>query len=232
MGVIGPHPSNLKSAALESNPAEIRTRWGGWHGVLFVLAVVATAMVPVDWRWPLPWLVPLMVYALLAAALPPLRRSFRPWSFGDVSPPAALATLIIAVVSCTVLVAFHHLAHPDVRAYRGLLPVAEMGGLIGAGIAFSIFNAVLEEIVFRGVLFDAAESPWGRWPAVGLTAFLFGYAHVHGYPPGPLGAVLAGFYGLCLGWLRIFSRGLGWPVLAHIAADATIFTLLARSGAL
>jgi hypothetical protein len=44
--------------------------------------------------------------------------------------------------------------------------------------------------------------------------------------------VLAGIYGLCLGWLRVFSGGLGLPVIAHIAADATIFTIIGRAGAL
>jgi membrane protease YdiL (CAAX protease family) len=200
--------------------------------VIFVLAVVATAMVPVNWRWPFPWLVPLMAYGLVVVSATPLRRSFRPWPLGELSRSAALATLIIAAGSCTVLVMFHRTAHPDVSAYRDILPVSKMGGLLVAGVMFSIFNAILEEIIFRGILFDAAESQWGQRAAVGVTAFLFGYAHMHGYPPGPLGAVLAGIYGLCLGWLRIFTRGLGWPVLAHVTADATIFTLLAQSGIL
>jgi len=29
-----------------------------------------------------------------------------------------------------------------------------------------------------------------------------------------------------LGWLRHFSRGLLWPLVAHVFADATIFLLL------
>jgi membrane protease YdiL (CAAX protease family) len=55
---------------------------------------------------------------------------------------------------------------------------------------------------------------------------------MRGYPSGALGALLAGIYGVCLGWLRVFSGGLGLPVLAHIAADATIFTMVANSGVL
>jgi uncharacterized protein len=50
--------------------------------------------------------------------------------------------------------------------------------------------------------------------------------------PGLLGAVLAGIYGISLGWLRAFSGGIGLPLLAHIAADATIFTIIASSGVL
>ena len=114
--------------------------------------------------------------------------------------------------------------------YRGVLPIAALGGIVSAGLLFSIFNAILEEIIFHGILFDSAESQWGVWIAVAATAILFGYGHLRGYPPGLAGAFLAGLYGLCLGWLRIYTGGIGWPVIAHIAADATIFVLIARSG--
>ena len=81
-------------------------------------------------------------------------------------------------------------------------------------------------------MFDAVQSEWGGGVAIFATAFLFGYGHMRGYPPGPLGAMLAGIYGLCLGWLRVFAGGIGLGVIAHIAADATIFTIVARSGVL
>ena len=83
-------------------------------------------------------------------------------------------------------------------------------------------------MVFRGILFDAVESLWGRWIAAIATAFLFGYGHLHGYPPGVTGAILAGIFGLCEGWLRVFSGGLGLPILAHMVADATIFAIVAH----
>jgi uncharacterized protein len=99
---------------------------------------------------------------------------------------------------------------------------------MAAGICFSIFNALLEELIFRGILFDSLESQWGPWGAAIGTAALFGYGHMHGYPPGISGALLAGIYGLCLAALRIHTDGPFLPVLAHITADATIFTLAAH----
>jgi hypothetical protein len=33
-------------------------------------------------------------------------------------------------------------------------------------------------------------------------------------------------------WLRVFTGGLGLPVLAHIVADATIFLIVVRAGLL
>ena len=53
-----------------------------------------------------------------------------------------------------------------------------------------------------------------------------------GHPPGAAGAILAGIYGFALGWLRVFTCGIGLPVAAHIVADATIYSILAQSRAL
>jgi uncharacterized protein len=194
--------------------------------------MVAAASVPILRVWPWPWLAPLAAYAVLLAIVPGMRATFRGWRFGKISTPAVIATLVIGAGACVVLAAFDHFAKPDVRALGEFLPVSALGGLVVAGVIFSIGNALLEEVIFRGVLFEAVESQFGVWGAVIGTAALFGYGHMHGYPPGPMGAVLAGIFGLCLGWLRVFTGGLGLPVLAHIAADATIFTIVARAGIL
>jgi hypothetical protein len=200
--------------------------------MLLMALTAAATLIPVFHLWPLLWLVPLAAYATLVAMVPPLRATFRPWHFGRVSTKTVIATAVIALGSCTALAAFQSIMRPDVSTFAGFLPVHTLGGVLAVGVLFSIFNALFEEIIFRGVLFDAIESQWGVAMAVAATAFLFGYGHMHGYPPGMLGAILAGIYGICLGWLRTFSGGLGLPVIAHIAADATIFTFVARAGVL
>jgi len=198
----------------------------------FVTLMALSACYPGLRIWPLLWVVPFMAYVGLVAAVQPFRATFRPWRFGRVNRLAIIATLIITLGSCAVLVAFDLHYRPDVRAYRSFLPVTALGGIFAAGVIFSIFNALFEELTFRGILFDAIESQWGVWVGVVATALLFGYGHLRGYPAGSVGAVLAGIYGLCLGWLRVYTGGIGLPVLAHIAADATIYTLVARAGAL
>jgi membrane protease YdiL (CAAX protease family) len=62
-------------------------------------------------------------------------------------------------------------------------------GLLIAGIIFAFLNAFLEELLFRGIFFGAVESQTGTTMAVVITAALFGFGHMHGYPPGPTGAV-------------------------------------------
>ena len=80
------------------------------------------------------------------------------------------------------------------------------------------------------MLFDFVASLWGSVVAVVVSAAFFGYGHMQGYPPGPAGAVLAGIFGLAIGWLRVVASGIGLPFLVHVAADMTVFILLVRSG--
>jgi membrane protease YdiL (CAAX protease family) len=174
----------------------------------------------------------LAAYFPLVLLLPPLRRTFSGWSFGRVTARAVVAAFGIAIVSCSTLFLFEWWQHPDLHAYAAALPRLHGTGLILAGIIFAILNAFLEELLFRGIFFNAIESQAGTAMAVVITAALFGYGHMHGYPPGPTGAVLAGAYGLMLGWLRVFTGGLGLPVLTHITADATIFMIVVRAGVL
>jgi hypothetical protein len=121
---------------------------------------------------------------------------------------------------------------PDVRELTTRLPARVLGSVVLAGMLFALVNAILEEMLFRGVLYDGVEWQCGWKAAVMITAGIFGLFHVHGYPPGPLGAAMAAIYGLVLGWLRHRTQGLLLPILAHIFADATIFGILVHAGAL
>jgi membrane protease YdiL (CAAX protease family) len=129
------------------------------------------------------------------------------------------------------LVIFQNTARPDVSSYGAVLPLHALGGVVTAGVVFTVVNATLEELVFRGVLFDAVQSQWGPAVAVIATALLFGIGHVRGYPPGPLGACFAVLFGLVLGALRLWTGGLALPIVAHMGADATIYVILVHWGA-
>lgn len=184
------------------------------------------AAMPVLGRWPWVWLAPLAAYFVLVAVVPPLRRSFCWLRPGRLTLSACAVTLALASSTSAVLVGFQLIAKPDLGGYQEVLPLAILGGGVVAGATFALLNAVLEELVFRGVLFDALESQWGLCATVVLTAAAFGWGHLHGYPPGPAGACLAALYGVALGWLRAWTGGLAWPILAHIGADATIYGIL------
>ncbi len=210
----------------ESHP----TGSGGAHGFAFAALLIGASAIPGFQVWPVPWVVALVAYFLIVALVPSLRATAVRIRFGRLTPVALAATAVIAILSWVVLASFQRIAHPDLQGYRNLLPVRTMGGIVAAGILFSTLNALLEEIAFRFVLFEAVERERGARAAVVVTAALFGLGHLHGYPPGVVGALLAGVFGLALGWLRVFTGGIGLPVAAHIAADATIYTIVAGSG--
>jgi membrane protease YdiL (CAAX protease family) len=206
-------------------------RAGSVHGGLFLAALCAVALTrpPLSWPWYL--LLPLLAYAAVAGALPTLRRtapSVRVGRLGG-APLACAAGLSLATTA--VLVGFHAWFRPDVNELAARLPVAVFGNLLLAGVCFSVVNAALEEVVFRGVLWGALADEWNGGVALAVTAVFFGLGHWHGYPPGSLGAVLAGAYGLALGALRWWAGGLALAAGCHVCADATIFGLLLWSGA-
>ena len=199
------------------------------HGLVFFALLTITVQVPPLRVWPLLWVVPLTAYFAIVGITPLLRATFARWRFGRITPFAVSVAAIIALCTVVTLIAFHRCSHPDVSSYRTMLPVRWFGGIVGTAIVFPLLNAALEEIVFRGLLFDSVGALWGNMVAVAVSAAFFGSGHMQGYPSGALGAVLAGLFGLATGWLRMTTGGIGLCWLVHIAADATIFILLARS---
>ena len=109
-----------------------------------------------------------------------------------------------------------------------VVPRWSFPALIGAGVIFSCLNALLEEILFRGLLYDALRISYGLASTLLIQALAFGAVHASGFPSGVVGVILASIYGLMQGGLRVYAGGLGVCWVAHVCADATIFALLLR----
>ena len=95
------------------------------------------------------------------------------------------------------------------------------------GLGFALFNAAVEEMIWRGVIFDALER--ARLPTtlvVLMQAVSFGVVHLHGFPSGSFGILLASAYGAILGVLRAQTRGLLVPFVTHAVTDSSIFGIL------
>jgi uncharacterized protein len=194
-----------------------------------VLGTVAIALSPLGWPWYL--LLPMLGYALIVLTCPPLRRTVPRFALGRIGGWPLAAALVVSVATSGVLLTFQTIARPELTGLAAGLPVAAFGNLLLAGISFSVINAILEELIFRGLLWEVAAAEWNEGVALVATSVMFGLGHLHGYPPGPLGAVLAGIFGLSLGLLRWWTGGLGLAIAVHICADATIFGLLSWTGA-
>jgi membrane protease YdiL (CAAX protease family) len=77
--------------------------------------------------------------------------------------------------------------------------------------------AAAEELVLRGVLFEALGTRFGDATAVATTALLFAVIHVPLYGMAALPLDLCA--GVFLGCLRVASGGVTAPLVAHVLAD-------------
>jgi membrane protease YdiL (CAAX protease family) len=77
--------------------------------------------------------------------------------------------------------------------------------------------AALEELLLRGVLFDAVRSVSGDGVAVLVTALLFAVIHAPLYGVQALPVDLC--VGVFLGCLRVTTGGVTAPLVAHVLAD-------------
>jgi membrane protease YdiL (CAAX protease family) len=113
-------------------------------------------------------------------------------------------------------------------------------------VGIVLATVVPEELAFRGLLLGTGVEAWGRWRGALASSALFGLWHISptlstsgdnprladasasagGEVGLVLGAVLLTFVaGLVFSWLRLRSRSLVAPVLAHTATNAVAFTV-------
>ena len=152
----------------------------------------------------------------------------------------AFGVVLLVLVVAAVIPATNGFLH-DSRAQIG-------GGrlLYELGVPIVLLTAIPEEFAFRGVLLGSALRLWGPWRASLVTSALFGLWHiaptlhtmsdnrelagVAAYTGGQLllvlGSVAVTFAaGLIFCWLRLRSRSLIAPVMAHVATNGLALTV-------
>ena len=114
------------------------------------------------------------------------------------------------------------------------------------GVPILLLTAIPEEFAFRGVLLGSALRLWGPWRASLITSALFGLWHIAptlhtmsdnhvfrgeaGSVTGQvllvLGSIAVTFVaGLIFCWLRLRSRSLIAPIMAHVATNGLALTV-------
>ena len=104
------------------------------------------------------------------------------------------------------------------------LPTVQLGARASAlvlawWIPLVTMVAAAEELVLRGVLFDALRARSGDAVAVTVTAALFAALHLPLYGQPALGIDLSA--GVFLGCVRVASGGVTAPLVAHVLADVS-----------
>jgi membrane protease YdiL (CAAX protease family) len=126
---------------------------------------------------------------------------------------------------------------------------AQIGGgrlLFELAVPIVLLTAIPEELAFRGVLLGSALKLWGPWRASLITSALFGLWHIaptlgtmadnHEFKGVAasvggeillvLGAIAVTFVaGLVFCWLRLRSKSLIAPIMAHAATNGLALTV-------
>ena len=98
---------------------------------------------------------------------------------------------------------------------------ADTGAVLIASIGTTLGAAIVEELIFRGLLFQAIQRLGGNWLALAVTSLFFGVAHL-----GNTGATLwSGFAialeaGVLLGAAFMWRRNLWFAMGLHFAWNA------------
>lgn len=159
-------------------------------------------------------------------------RAARNWSHwagrGRLTPLITLSIVGIGVISSAALIMWARWTDnfgmavsmaAGVRAYSKILTVVVLVP------CFAALNALVEEVVFRGVLQHALTEVFGnRHGVVWLQAAAFAAFHfARGFPNGWTGYAMTLLYGSALGYLKRWAGGLPAPWICHVLADLTIF---------
>jgi membrane protease YdiL (CAAX protease family) len=145
--------------------------------------------------------------------------------------------VLLGIATALAMVALDQLLFAGVSVQR----IRTMGAQpFGVRCAIILYSAVTEELIFRLLIatlvawpmvralarFGRLANPIAVWSGILVAAVLFGLAHVANLPAVPhpyLRAItLNGFAGIVFGWLY-WRRGLEAAILAHLAADATVY---------
>ena len=152
----------------------------------------------------------------------------------------AVALVLLVLVVAAVIPATNGFLHDSRAQISGDRLAYDLG------VSIVLFTAIPEEFAFRGVLLGSGLRMWGPWRASLASSALFGLWHiaptlhtmsdnhvfrgaaasVAGQVLLVLGAIAVTFVaGLAFCWLRLRSRSLIAPVLAHAATDGLALTV-------
>jgi membrane protease YdiL (CAAX protease family) len=153
---------------------------------------------------------------------------------------AAAGLVLLVLVIAALIPATNGFLHDSRAAISGGRLAYELG------VSIVLLTAIPEEFAFRGVLLGSALRMWGPWRASLVTSVLFGLWHIaptlgtmsdnHEFRGAAasvagqvllvLGAIGVTFVaGLAFCWLRLKSRSLIAPVMAHAATNGLALTV-------
>ncbi|MGQ9629215.1 MAG: CPBP family intramembrane glutamic endopeptidase [bacterium] len=144
---------------------------------------------------------------------------------GEFKSAVLLLSAAIAIISIGALILWFNSQAEN--PYEKFLPDFPATVLVVGGIFFALFNALYEEVFFRGVLLGVISGKISVFAALILQSLWFGLFHYSvGFPSGAFGFGLTFLFGLSVGFVLVKSRGILLPIIIHALADASISILV------
>ncbi|HLM68626.1 MAG TPA: CPBP family intramembrane glutamic endopeptidase [Longimicrobium sp.] len=141
-------------------------------------------------------------------------RGWRAWGLAAVAAPLLLLSLGTAALQFSLFVTLAPGMAAGLLADDGTAAAAAGTGAVLLTALAGVTAAVVEELLFRGVLLTRWEQRWGAWRAALASSLAFGLLHLD-----PVGAFVFGMAMCCL-YLR--TRSLLVPMLAHGLNNAIV----------
>lgn len=128
-----------------------------------------------------------------------------------------LLVVVSGVVIEPLLMLFPTEAYDGVQQTIGLGSWAILSSIVAAPI--------LEEILFRGVIFESCAERWGKGVGLVVSALLFGVIHII-----PVQVINAFVVGLILGYVYLRTRSLVSVIIIHAFNNAIAYITMAFFG--
>jgi hypothetical protein len=199
---------------------------------LYLLLLLFTFLIPwFESYWLFNLLIATAVYLAVLRCFTVLKKETGWLRSGRIDKVTVFLITGVVPASAALLLVWSSMFGPGFARYLSSIPRVRLPLLIAGVAGFSVCNAVLEEVLFRGIFWDGlAKLMSGTSAILVLQAVFFGLRHYQGVPSGYAGVGLSFCYGMVLGVLRVRSGGLAAPIAAHVFADTTIALLVLQSG--
>jgi membrane protease YdiL (CAAX protease family) len=173
------------------------------------------------------YLIPLCVYFFLLILFPAVRKKMTWLKSGTIDTLSAVLMGGLCLFSTVALYVWWKVTGPDISEIAAWFPEVGLLLIILGGFGFAVTNSIVEEFIFRGVLWEGFSLLLQKVAiVVFLQAMLFALWHWKGFPGDVWGVLLVFLWGIMLGILRLRTKGMSAPLIAHFASDLTIFFIL------
>lgn len=173
------------------------------------------------------YLIPSVLFIALILIVPGVKRTIGWWQKEQISL-SLLGQMTVAILLGSGAMYWYLVENPEyLDRFIQMLPEGSLGYLILMGVAFAGLNAAVEELIFRGMLWNGLEKIQFSmdWIIV-IQAVIFGLSHFWGLPGGWTGVLMTFVMALFFGYVRVKTGGILGVILVHFGLNLAQYFML------